>query len=88
MRLTGLSSGMDIDKIVKDLMRAERIPQDKLFQRKVLAEWRRDEYRAVNTKLLGLRDAAFNMRLQSSFMTRTAASSNPAVVTAATTGNS
>jgi len=69
-------------------MRAERIPLDKLFQRKVLAEWRRDEYRSVNTKLLGLRDAAFNMRLQSSFMIRTAVSSNPAVVTAATTGNS
>jgi flagellar hook-associated protein 2 len=88
MRIGGLSSGMDIDKIVKDLMQAERIPLDKLFQRKVLAEWKRDEYRAVNTKLLGLRDTAFNMRLQSSFMIRTATSSNSAVVTATTTGNS
>jgi flagellar hook-associated protein 2 len=88
MRIGGLSSGMDIDKIVHDLMRAERIPLDKLVQRKVLAEWRRDEFRAVNTRLLSLRDAAFKMQLQSSFMTRTATTSNAAVVTAATTGNS
>ena len=36
MRITGMASGMDIDKMVSDLMKAERIPQDKLRQKKDL----------------------------------------------------
>lgn len=50
-RIGGLSSGMDIDSIVKKLMTAERAPLNKLFQKKQTYEWQRDAYRSVNTKL-------------------------------------
>ena len=34
MRISGLASGMDIDAIVYDLMKAERMPLDKIIKRK------------------------------------------------------
>ncbi len=48
MRIGGIASGMDTQQIIKDLMRAERMPMDRLFQRKEWAEWRRDSLRDVN----------------------------------------
>jgi len=51
MRIGGLASGMDIDSIVGDLMKAERMPLDKLTQKKQILEWQRDDYREMN-KLL------------------------------------
>ena len=82
------SSGLDTEQIVSDLMRAERIPLDRVYQQKVLAEWKRSSYRDVNTKLLRLRNAAFDLRLQSSFLPRTVASSDASKITATATGGS
>ncbi|AMX82324.1 flagellar cap protein FliD [Geobacillus subterraneus] len=83
MRISGLASGMDIDQIVKDLMKAERMPLDKLQQKKQLLEWQRDDYRAMNTLLQGLDDYLFsNITLQSSMLKKTVSSSNEAAVTA------
>ncbi|OQP07645.1 flagellar cap protein FliD [Geobacillus sp. 46C-IIa] len=88
LRISGLASGMDIDQIVKDLMKAERMPLDKLQQKKQLLEWQRDDYRAMNTLLQGLDDYLFsNITLQSSMLKKTVSSSNEAVV-AATAGSS
>ncbi|AGT33461.1 flagellar cap protein FliD [Geobacillus genomosp. 3] len=88
MRIGGLASGMDIDQIVSDLMKAERMPLDKLKQKKQLLEWQRDDYRAMNTLLQGLDDYLFsNITLQSSMLKKTVSSSNESVVTA-TAGSS
>jgi len=88
LRISGLASGMDIDQIVKDLMKAERMPLDKLQQKKQLLEWQRDDYRSMNTLLQGLDDYLFsNITLQSSMLKKTVSSSNEAVV-AATAGSS
>ncbi|MBQ4900017.1 flagellar filament capping protein FliD [Paenibacillus sp. Marseille-P2973] len=51
-RITGLASGMDIDSIVKNLMKAERAPLNKLNQQKQLMEWKREGYRETSTKLV------------------------------------
>ncbi|KQC48395.1 flagellar cap protein FliD [Geobacillus sp. Sah69] len=88
LRISGLASGMDIDKIVSDLMKAERMPLDKLKQKKQLLEWQRDDYRSMNTLLQGLDDYLFsNITLQSSMFKKTVSSSNESVVTA-TAGSS
>ncbi|KZM58452.1 flagellar cap protein FliD [Geobacillus stearothermophilus] len=88
LRISGLASGMDIDKIVSDLMKAERMPLDKLKQKKQLLEWQRDDYRSMNTLLQGLDDYLFsNITLQSSMLKKTVSSSNESVVTA-TAGSS
>jgi len=88
LRISGLASGMDIDQIVKDLMKVERMPLDKLKQKKQLLEWQRDDYRAMNTLLQGLDDYLFsNITLQSNMLKKTVSSSNEAAVTA-TAGSS
>lgn len=50
MRIGGLASGMDIDSMVNDLMKAERTKVDKVEQDKLLLEYTRDAYNAVNEK--------------------------------------
>ena len=44
-RISGMASGMDIDTMVKGMMDAERVPLDKLYQKKTYTEWQRDDYR-------------------------------------------
>jgi flagellar hook-associated protein 2 len=87
MRISGLASGMDIDQIVKDLMKAERMPLDKLKQKKQILEWQRDDYREMNSLLFALRNEVFNMKLSSKYRVRTATSSNEAKVTATATSS-
>lgn len=83
MRIGGLASGMDIDQIVKDLMKVERMPLDKLYQKKQILEWQRDDYRSMNTLLQDLDNYIFNnLILQSSILKKTVTSSNEAVVSA------
>ncbi|MHB1126196.1 MAG: flagellar filament capping protein FliD [Bacillota bacterium] len=82
LRIGGLASGMDIDSIVKELMRAERTPLDKIFREKQVLQWTREDYRSINTSLASLRDQVFNIKLQSSFLSKKAASSNEDAVKA------
>src|SRR3954451_7454063 len=51
LRISGLASGMNIDEIVTNLMTAERMPLDKINQKKTYTEWQRDDYRTMNTAL-------------------------------------
>lgn len=89
-RLSGLASGLDTDQIIKDLMTVERIPLDKLMQKKQLAEWKRDAYRSITTLLRGFQSEYFdilkpatNMRSQAVYQKYTSVSSSPGIVTAA-----
>lgn len=60
MRISGFASGMDIDQIVKNLMAAHRKPLDRLFQQKQIVEWKREEYRKINTMMLNFRNDKLN----------------------------
>ncbi|GMK38267.1 flagellar hook-associated protein 2 [Paenibacillus sp. CCS19] len=83
MRITGLSSGMDIDKMVSDLMKVEKVPQDKLRQKKELLSFQTILYREINTKMAALRDALNNVRYSSNVTGfKAAASSNEVSVVA------
>ncbi|MFD0673630.1 flagellar filament capping protein FliD [Cohnella sp. GCM10027633] len=65
MRITGISSGLDVDTIVKNLMKAQRAPLDKLNQQKTMLEWQREQYRDVNIKMVDFRNnKLFNYGLQ------------------------
>lgn len=68
LRITGLATGLDIDSIVKQLMQVQRIPLDKLEQKKQILEWQRDDYRSINTAISALRDLTFNMTLQGTYL--------------------
>lgn len=83
MRIGGLASGMDIDTLVADIMKAERIPLDKLNKQKQTTEWQRDQYREMNTALQSLDTLVFsNVFLQKSFITKKVTSSNENLVSA------
>ncbi|MBS4204977.1 flagellar filament capping protein FliD [Lederbergia citrea] len=85
MRIAGLASGMDIDSIVKNLMMAERMPLEKLKQKKQILEWQRDDFRALNTQLLTFRDKLAQLKLTPNYRARTVVSSNDARVSATVT---
>ncbi|MDQ0231464.1 flagellar filament capping protein FliD [Metabacillus malikii] len=86
LRIGGLASGMDTDSIVADLMKAERIPLDKLTKNKTTIEWQRDAYREMNTLLLNFRNQTFDTKLSSTFAARTVTSSMESKVTAVAKG--
>ena len=88
-RITGLSSGMDTDQIISDLMKTERLPLDKLTQQKQLAEWRTDAYRNIasllqtfQTDFFDILKPASNMRSESIYQKFTSKSSDESVVKA------
>lgn len=82
LRISGLASGMDVDSMVKEMMKAQRRPLDKLNQKKQILEWQRDDYRSMNTLLSTLKDLTFSMKLTSSYRARTVTSSDENKVTA------
>ncbi|MFJ7669466.1 flagellar filament capping protein FliD [Lysinibacillus sp. NPDC097195] len=86
-RVGGLASGMDIDALVKKLMTAEKVPLNKLYQKKQTYEWQRDAYRSVNTKLKTFDTYIADNLVLKSFLSKTAASSNSNLVSATATGS-
>lgn len=86
LRITGMSSGMDTEKIVADLMRVERIPVDRLKQQKIKTTWTMDAYREINSKLAGLRAKLNDMRYSSDWKLSKASSSDETSVTVSASG--
>lgn len=87
MRIGGLASGMDTEQTVRDLMRAERIPVDKLNQKKQSLVWQRDAYRELNTAMTKFRDNIFDTVMRKNIMSaKNVTSSNESLVTATATG--
>jgi len=82
LRVTGLASGMNIDEIVENMMKAQSIPLNKIKQQKTLLEWQRDSYREMNTLLLDFRSQLTNMKLSSFYRTRSVSSTNEELVSA------
>ncbi|MBD8004653.1 flagellar filament capping protein FliD [Bacillus norwichensis] len=85
MRIGGLASGMDIDQLVKDMMGAKRVPLDKMKQQKQILEWKRDDYRTINTMLLGFRNQLGQLKLTSNYRARMVSSTNEEKISATVT---
>lgn len=76
IRFGGLASGIDTDTIIKQLMQVERVPVDKLEQKKQVTEWKRDAYREINRSLMSLRNSAVDLMFSRNFYAKTASSSD------------
>ncbi len=87
-RVSGLASGIDVDKIVSNLMAAARQPEDTLKQNLQIMQWKQDDYRTVNTDLSTLKDTVSKLRLQGSYLTKQVDSSSTAVTATAGTSTS
>lgn len=86
IRISGMASGMDTEKIIKDLMKAQREPVNRLQRSKYSIEWKRDSYRDMNTILVDLQNSMKELRLSSSFAKKTATSENDSIVSAKVVG--
>lgn len=86
MRIGGLGTGFDTHSMIDQLMKAERMPLDKLKQNKQIWEWKKEDYRTINSSLLSFRHRAFDMRLSNRFLLKTAVSSSSDAVTASPSG--
>lgn len=82
LRIGGLATGLDIDQMVTDLMRAQRMKSDRIKQTRQQVEWQQSDYRTVNNSIRTLRDLAFNMKLSGPYLAKKAASSNELAVSA------
>lgn len=82
MRITGLASGMDTETMIKDMMKAHRMPLDRIFHRKQYMEWQRDDFRAMNKKLFDFRNLISDSAMrQGTYIQKIVSSSNPDAVT-------
>jgi len=86
-RITGMISGLDTDSIIEQLMEAEKIPLNKLYQKKQLAEWKQDAYREISNAVRAFSDKYFDifnkgsyMLSQSSYNSFTTTTSNDSIV--------
>lgn len=68
-RITGLSSGIDVDSIVEQLVTAEKAKkQNKLQQKEQLAEWRQEAYRDITTNIQDFCSTYFDSTSSSSLL--------------------
>jgi len=56
LRISGFNSGLDIDTMVKTLMKAERAKLDKLVKSQTATTWKQEAYRDVSTSLVDFRN--------------------------------
>lgn len=82
-RTYGLSgSGMDVDSMVKSMMKAQQTRYDSLIQKKTQVEWKKADYNTMYTAINDFRNnTVFNYKLQNTLMPHTATSSDSSKVT-------
>ncbi|MCQ6563565.1 flagellar filament capping protein FliD [Paenibacillus mendelii] len=56
LRISGFNSGLDIDTMVKTMMKAERAKLDKLVKNQTSITWKQEAYRDVSTSLVDFRN--------------------------------
>lgn len=76
MRIGGLASGIDTDSVIRSMMEAQRLPLNKITQKKQFIEWQLDDYRSANRDIRSMRDGLLDMTYQSTYMAKTVAVSN------------
>jgi len=89
LRIGGIASGFDTDRIVKDMMRIERIKVDRKMQQRQVLQWQKEQFREVINQIRSFRDTYFdvlrpltNMTSASTLRRMAATSTDPATVTA------
>ena len=89
-RFSGLSSGIDVDSLVEDLMTAESTKLDKMKQQQQLATWKQEQYREIITDITDFVDTYLDLTSsdsilkQSNFQQFSTSSDNTAVTATAT----
>lgn len=71
IRMSGLSSGMDTEAIVRELMSAQSLKKNKVVKAKTKLEWTQTKWADLNTKLTGLyNNFVTKMQLSTAYKTK------------------
>ncbi len=77
MRLSGLSSGIDTDAVVEELMNAHKLKKQKVVSNKTKLEWKKEKWGDLNTKLYKLyNDKVSKLQLSSTYNIKKVTSSD------------
>ncbi len=88
LRLSGLSSGIDTEGIVQQLMNAQNLKKHKIQSKTTKLEWKQDKWKELNAKIYTLyTDTVSSMRLEGSYRTKKAASTNEAKLSVSAASN-
>lgn len=86
--LSGMISGLDTESIVKAMVSGQRTKATKIENKITINKWTKEAWSGLNTKIYSFYTKyASKLRLQTSYMTRSAKSSNESVVTATANSN-
>ena len=93
IRLSGLSSGLDTDAVVKELMTAQRAKVDKITKKKTKLEWKKEAWTDLNKKVYSFySEQAFKFKSSGTYKQKKATSTDESKITVkagvdATTGS-
>lgn len=77
IQFTGLASGLDTQSIIKDLMKVERTKVDVVEKQKVLAEWKKEAWAEMNSKVYSFyKDSLFQFKSVGTYNKKNGVSSN------------
>jgi flagellar hook-associated protein 2 len=68
LRITGLATGLDVDSMVKTMMKAENVKLDKLKQEKQILQWKQDMYREILGDLNTFKSTYFDVLKPDTYM--------------------
>ena len=67
IRMTGMTSGLDTESIVKALVSNHSNKVDKLKKQKTKNEWKQEQYKEINKEVYGLYTSISNLRFTSAY---------------------
>lgn len=77
VRLSGLSSGLDTESIIKELMSVQSMKKTKMENKLTKLEWKEDKWKELNQKIYDLyKDELSKLKTQSSYLTKSVAASD------------
>lgn len=80
VKLSGLSSNLDTESIIKSLVSAYSVKKDNLVKAQTKLSWKRDSWKSMNTKIYSFYSKSLsNMRLTNSFKKNSASISDSTV---------
>lgn len=68
LRITGMASGLDVDSMVKTMMKAENMRMDKLKQDRQLVQWKQDIYRELTGNINIFKSSFFDVLKSDSYI--------------------
>lgn len=82
MQITGLSSGLDTQSMIKDITAGYNTKKDNIWKEQKLIEYKQEEWKNINDKIYDFyKDSLFNSKLESKYKNSEITSSNERVAT-------